>query len=96
MIKPHIQTLHHQALDCAKRFKRAEADLVDVLQKLDTHKVYLRLKYTSLFVYAVQALGLSEANASNFITVARKAKEVPQLSGIRHQGSRSNLVRVSV
>ena len=35
--------------------------------------------FTSLYDYAIHALKLSEASASNFIAVARKAKTVPDL-----------------
>lgn len=53
--------------------------MIDILQKIDDQKIFLRLQYSSLFDYAVKALKLSEANASNFITVARKSKTVPEL-----------------
>ena len=49
----------------------------------------MELGYTSLFSYCVQALGLSESTASNFITVARKAREVPVLQSAIRSGTLS-------
>ncbi|MEQ1878105.1 MAG: HNH endonuclease signature motif containing protein, partial [Bdellovibrionia bacterium] len=42
-------------------------------------KLFLKLGYSSLFDYSTKALKLSEANASNFVTIARKSKSVPEL-----------------
>ncbi|MBI1861365.1 MAG: hypothetical protein HYR96_10655 [Deltaproteobacteria bacterium] len=53
------QQIHEEALRCTMQFKRAEAALLDVLQKVDDRKVYRELSYPSLFAYAVSALGLS-------------------------------------
>jgi hypothetical protein len=72
-------TIHQRALEAAGRFKRAEAELVKALGEVDRHRVFLELGYTSLFSYCVQALGLSENVAVNFIAVSRKAREVPEL-----------------
>ena len=73
----------------AARFKRAESELIAVLQEVDTARVYLDLGYTSLFSYCVQALGLSEAVTSNFVAVSRKAREVPELQLAIQDGSLS-------
>src|ERR1035438_2359107 len=71
--------LHQEALAVAYRFQQAESSLINILQKIDDQKIYLHLQHTSLFEYAVKALRLPEANASNFITVARKSKSIPAL-----------------
>ena len=47
------------------------------------------LGFTSLFSYCVEALGLSESVAGNFITVARKAREVPVLQSAIESGALS-------
>src|SRR6185369_5324151 len=72
------ENLHKTAVEIAKKFHEAESALIDVLQKIDDKKIFLRLGHTSLFDYAMKALKLSEANASNFIAVARKSKSVPE------------------
>lgn len=84
-----MNPIHKKALEVATRFKQAEADLISVLQEVDHAKVFLMLGYTSLFNYCVQALGLSEGVAYNFVTVARKAREVPVLQSAIQNGSLS-------
>ena len=84
-----MNEIHKKALEVAKRFKRAEADLISVLQEVESARVYVRLGFTSLFSYCVQALGLSESVAANFITVARKAREVPVLQYAIESGALS-------
>lgn len=66
-----------------------EAELLDVLQQVDQHRVYLRQGYSSLFQYVVRGLGFSESVAYNFITVARKAREVPELKASLQNGALS-------
>jgi len=74
-----IQKIHDRAIQASKNYKRAEAELLAVLQEVDNHKVFRELGFSSLFEYCLRALLLSESVAFNFITVARKAREVPLL-----------------
>jgi 5-methylcytosine-specific restriction endonuclease McrA len=74
-----FQPIHQRALHAAEGFRRAEAELLEALGLVDQKKVFLALGYSSLFVYATQALKLPEAVAYNAITVMRKAQEVPEL-----------------
>jgi 5-methylcytosine-specific restriction endonuclease McrA len=71
--------IHEKALEIVSRYKRAEADLIDILQKADEHRVYLQLECKNLHEYTMKVLKLSESVAFNFIVVAGKAKEVPEL-----------------
>lgn len=71
--------LHEKALEAARKYASAEAELLAVLLAIDNDRAYRELGHTSLFNYAVQALKLSESTAYNFITVARKSREVPAL-----------------
>src|SRR5687768_6319241 len=71
--------LHERALEISGHYRRAEAELVDVLQQIEQHRVFLSLGHASLFQYAVQELGLSESVVYNLISVSRKAREVPEL-----------------
>jgi hypothetical protein len=48
-------------------------------QEIDECRAYRELGFKSLFEYATQGLGLSESVSYNFITIARKSKEVPKL-----------------
>ncbi len=74
-----LQSLHQKALLAAKYFHQSESSLIDILQELDDKKLFIHMGFASLFDYAIKALKLSESNASNFITVARKSKSVPEL-----------------
>ena len=74
-----IESLHMRGIDISAHYKKAEAELIDVIQQLELHRVFVKKGYSSLFNYTVQALRLSESVAFNMITVARKAKEVPEL-----------------
>jgi hypothetical protein len=89
--------LHNQALELSQRYKRAEADLICVLQQIEEHRVYLRRGHSSLFSYVTQELGLAENTAYSLITVARKAREVPELKAKLQAGTvtLSNARRVS-
>lgn len=71
--------LHERALGAAKSFRQAEGELMESLIPIDRAKVFLRIGYPSLFRYATEALGLSEAVAYCAITVARKAEQIPAL-----------------
>ena len=76
---PENETLHKRALTVACQFHKAESSLIDILQLIDERRIFSNLGYTSLFDYSVRALKLSESTASNFITVARKSKIIPEL-----------------
>ena len=84
-----IKEIHQRAVHCAKKFHLAEAELLFVLQQVDTHKVFRHLGYTSLFEYATKALSLSESHAYAFITVSRKSLEVPALHAAISEGTLS-------
>lgn len=71
--------LHLQALEISGRYRQCEAELIEILARIESAKVFLEMGYLSLFAYAVDALRLSEAQASNFINVMRKSREVPEL-----------------
>jgi hypothetical protein len=81
--------LHEKAVYLSKEFKRVEADLVDVLQKIDEQKIFRKMGFPSLFDYATKSLGLSESVAYGLITVSRKSKEIPELKAAVSQGTLS-------
>jgi hypothetical protein len=66
-----------KVIHCGAQIERIFIPLV--LDEAERYKVYLRYGYNSLFQYAVQALGLSEGVAYNFINVGRAAREIPEL-----------------
>ncbi len=73
------EKIHNEAMIAAKNYRASEVHLVDILAQVDREKVYRHFQYSSLFQYAVQALGLSEEVAYIFINVARKSTSIPQL-----------------
>lgn len=81
--------IHEKALKVVRQFKRSESDLIEVIQEADTHRVYSRFKCKNLHEYTMKVLDLSESIALNFIAVARKAKEVPELKEVIKSGALS-------
>jgi hypothetical protein len=79
--------IHERALLISKEFKRCEGKLIRILQEVDESRLFLELSFTSLFQYAVKALELSEDVAYCFITVARKANQIPELRDAIDAGS---------
>lgn len=74
-----LDQIHARAVEVSSRYKRAEADLIDVLLQAEEHRVFLKRGHSSLFQYVVEELGLSESTAYNLITVTRKSRQVPEL-----------------
>ena len=75
------------AVAAAGNFLHGEGVLVDKIQLVDEHRVFEKLGFASLFSYCVDRLKLSESYCYAFISVARKAKQVPQLKEAVTQGS---------
>ena len=73
-----MKTLHARAVALVETYLKAESELLSVLQEIDRCKGFRELGFKSLFEYAT-SLGLSEGVAYNFITVARKSSEIPEL-----------------
>jgi len=71
--------LHTKMLSLANNYKKAEIDFIEGLIDADKKKLCYKMRYSSLFQYVVQGLGLSEDKASTLIGLARKSIEVPQL-----------------
>lgn len=92
-----IDKIHSQALEASTRYKKAEADLIEILQQVEEHRVYLKRGHSSLFSYVTHELGLAESTAYTLITVARKAREVPALKDRIRSGAMtiSNARRVT-
>lgn len=74
-----IQAIHEKAVRLASTFKNVEHQLMEVLEEVDTHRVFAKMGYSSLFTYAVDGLKLSESCAYALINVTRKARHVPEL-----------------
>ena len=92
-----MDQIHARALEVSTRYRREEAELVDVLIQVERHGVFIQRKHASLFAYATAELGLSENVAYALIAVARKAREVPALGARLRDGevTLSNARRVA-
>ncbi len=74
-----FRELHRSAVTAVEELKTKEALLIIALQNVDANLVYRYLGYNSLFSYCVTALKLSDYQAVTYISVARKAKKLPEL-----------------
>ncbi|MCB0390397.1 MAG: hypothetical protein KDD58_03855 [Bdellovibrionales bacterium] len=70
--------IHQKCESAVNDLKSCESQLIYALQEADKFKIYRYLGKNSLFQYAL-SLGLSESQAYNYITVARKSRECPEL-----------------
>ncbi len=72
--------------ELAAQSRRVEADLVAHIGEVDERKLYARSAFPSMFVYCMQALHLSEAEAYRRITVARAARKHEVLLAMLRDG----------
>ncbi|HEY8233358.1 MAG TPA: hypothetical protein VIJ10_11910 [Vicinamibacteria bacterium] len=72
--------------ELAAQSRRVEADLVAHIGEVDERKLYARCAFPSMFVYCMQALHLSEAEAYRRITVARAARKHAVLLAMLRDG----------
>ncbi len=79
--------IHQRACEAASRHRKIEAELIEILQQVEQHRVFLARGQSSLFPYVVKELGLSESVAYNLISVARKSREVPELKAEIQKGA---------
>jgi hypothetical protein len=74
-----IRDLLNKAFLIAKDFRMKETELIEILKTLDHTKAYRASGYNSLYRFCVESLQLSEHQAYQYIAVARKCEEVPEL-----------------
>ncbi len=72
-------SLHDQALKLSRRYLACEKELLEILVKIESKKVYLQQGYSSLTEYSQKALGLSRDVSWNLVTIVHKSKAVPEL-----------------
>ena len=82
MLPPHLQSIHDKAIANGRNLKLAEESVVESLIEVEESGLHLRLGCSSLYRYATEHMGLSEAVALNAIGVARKAREIPELRAV--------------
>jgi hypothetical protein len=67
----------------------ATAALLALLAEVDSRESYVRLGFSSLFVYCTQVLCLSEPAAYSRITAARKVRRFPEILSLVGEGALS-------
>jgi hypothetical protein len=77
--KKQIRDLLNKAFLIAKDFRMKETELIEILKTLDHTKAYRASGYNSLYRFCVESLQLSEHQSYQYIAVARKCEEVPEL-----------------
>ncbi|MBW7876429.1 MAG: HNH endonuclease, partial [Candidatus Cloacimonetes bacterium] len=61
--------------------RKNEAEILDLIAQADQTKDFLMLmQYPSLFSYCVKEIGLTDAEAYNFLALYKKSKEIPALT----------------
>ena len=78
-IPTHLQSPHERALEISQRYKKSEAELLDIISQVREKKLYRYFECTSLFEYCVKILKLDPGVVYAFTTVAKKMTEVPEL-----------------
>lgn len=73
------RNIHARAVSTVKTYDRLDSEFIQILLDAEQADVPRAMGVKNLFSYAVEILGLSKAVASAFVTVTRKAKEVPAL-----------------
>ncbi len=74
-----FREFHRAAVKAVEGLKLNEVIVIKALQDVDESFTYRYLGYNSLKAYCIEALGLSEPQAGIYISVARKAKNLPSL-----------------
>ena len=78
--------IHRRAVERAKTYRMAEADVIDSLREVDDDRTFLHFGCTSLYQYALIELKLSEDVACNLIAIMRKSRTVPELAAAIREG----------
>jgi hypothetical protein len=71
--------IYKRGFELKRQHGRLESQILENLQQAQEARLYLAFRLTSLFLYTTEILGYSESVAYTFISVARKAKQFPDL-----------------
>lgn len=86
MLDQKQKAIHSRALYLSKIARKVDAELVEVLQQVDASKTHRQLGHSSLFVYVIKDLKLSESYAYALCAVARAGREYHQLGRALNAG----------
>jgi len=74
-----IDSIHQRAIRAGRQFKRAESEVISVLQAVDGKRVFVKKGFSSITDYAIRVMGMSESTAAQFVYVSRKAVNIPEI-----------------
>ncbi len=86
MLDPQSQQIHTIAVEKAAKYLVAEAELLGAIIDVDRARLFEKFSEPYLTPYCVKYLGLSEDVAAQFVRVARKSQQVPELERAVAQG----------
>lgn len=78
-LDPQSKELHKYAVEASLIFRKAEVTLVDRIIEVARKNVYVKVGYSSLYLYSLEALCLSEGVSYYVSSVAKKCLELPRL-----------------
>ncbi|MBW7874674.1 MAG: HNH endonuclease [Candidatus Cloacimonetes bacterium] len=80
--------IHQKLVQAVKNLRNNEAEILDLIAQADQTKDFLMLmQYPSLFSYCVKGIGLTDAEAYNFLALYKKSKEIPALTEAIQSGA---------
>ena len=83
--KPEIFKLHEEGIHRTHQWIQHEARMVEILSELYKNKIHLLLRCAGLRDYALTFWNIPEHAASDLVTVAKKAAEIPQMIEVLRQ-----------
>lgn len=89
MLNAVAKKIDTRAVYLAKVHRKLELSLIDILQQVRNHNIHRALGYTSLFIYVVERLKMSEAQAYALCAVTRTCEDYPVLRSALHSGQLS-------
>jgi 5-methylcytosine-specific restriction endonuclease McrA len=78
--------VHECAVFNAASVRQAEAAVLQTVMNVDVLKLYRKFNLPSTYAYCMEILELTEPEACNYINVARKIREVPELHAAIESG----------
>jgi len=71
--------LHRQLEAAVRQYREAEKSVVSLFGEILLGRLYISLGYSSIYEYAVEALGFSKSKTAHLIRLARAMRELPEL-----------------
>jgi ribosomal protein L7/L12 len=73
------QVLHNLAVRLCQEHERLEVEIIQTLSQIYKENIFKLLGFESMYLYGMEALGLSDSNSYTFNAVAAKCEEFSEL-----------------